>query len=553
MKKSRITALILSAVVAMGSISGCSTPAAKTTNAGSAASAAAASGSASSSSGGKVFRTSMITEPPTLDPQMANSMIATTIDNELFDGLLRNDSGKLEPAGADSYTVSEDGLTYTFKLNKDVKWSDGKGIVAADYEYGMKRLLDPKTASPYAFAGEILKNGVAVEKGKKPVSDLGVKAIDDYTLQITLESPCAYFPEEVTTASYLPVRKDLVEKYGKDFAAAPDKNVYNGPFVLKSWAHGSKMVLTKNDKYKNASSVKLDEADISFIADENTAVGMYESGQLDYVELPDTMAAQYPEAKSYMTGSVRYLQFNMKSAPVLANKNFRMAMNYAIDREGFVKLATNGISLPQTRFVLPEVNSAENGKTYGEAYDYSPFGKNADTAKAKDCLNKALKELGKSSPSSISIELSCTDEAKNVKCAEVIQSQLQTALGIKISIKQVPYKQLYENLDKNDFQMMYTGWSPDYPDPNTYLNLWMTDNAYNHTFYNNKDYDKLMTDANNNLDPKKRMDMLFSAEKKFCDDVVAIPMALIQKKYLINPKVKNLGCTSLVTTTITAI
>lgn len=526
MKKKKVAALILTAAIVTGMFASCSTPSTRKSG-------------GSSGTEKQVFKFSMKTEPPTLDPQLSNSMISSTLDNELYDGLLRNDNGKIEPAGAESYTVSKDGLVYTFKLRQGEKWSDGKEVVADDYVYGLKRLMDPKTASPYSYSGEVIKNGVAVETGKKPVDQLGVKALDKYTVQITLEGPCAYFAEEVCTDSYMPARKDLVEKYGKSYNMDPSKSVYNGPFVLKSWAHNDKLVFTKNKTYWNSSIVKLDEVDVSIISSSNTALGMYESGQLDYVDLDSAIASKYSDAKSYSNGAVTYLQFNMKKNPYYANKNFRLALSNSIDRQNYVKLARNSTDVPASRIVLPSVNSATNGVSYGSAYPYIGFNTKADTAKAKEYLKKAMAELGISSASKISLTLACTDADSDVKCAEVIQSQIQSVLGIKISIKQFSYKQFYDNQAKNDFEMMYTGWCPDYPDPNTYLNLWMTDSTYNHTFYNNKDYDNLMNTANSITDLKKRMDTLFTAEKKFCEDAVAIPLSINETKYLVNSKVKN--------------
>jgi ABC-type oligopeptide transport system, periplasmic component len=528
MNKKKAAALFLTAALAAGSLAGCSSSVPGKVVFG-------------KSAPEQVFRFSLLTEPPTLDPQIDNSMISSTVDNELFEGLLRNDNGKIESAGASSYTMSKDGKTYTFKLNQKAKWSDGKAVVADDYVYGLQRLMDPKTASPYAFAGEILKNGVAVETGKKPVSQLGVKALDKYTVQIQLENPCAYFTQEVATDSYAPARRDLSEKYGKKYNSDPSYSVYNGPFKLQTWLHNNKLVLVKNDAYWNKSIVKLNEVDISVISDSNTALGLYESGQLDFVELSNDVAANYKNAKSYSSGSVNYLEFNMKASKVLANKDFRLAVSYALDRSNYVKLALGGNDKPATRFVLPDVNSYKNGVSYGSMYKYSPFSTKSNASKAKTYLNKALKELGLKKPSDITINFGCVDRAGDTKCAEVVQSQLQTVLGIKTPIKQYPYKQYYQNLSANNYEMDYTGWSPDYADPNTFLDFWATNGAYNHAFYNNKTYDKLIADAGKTVDPKKRMDLLFKAEKQFCSDVVACPLSLTQKKYLISSKVKNFG------------
>lgn len=485
----------------------------------------------------KVIRYSITNEPPTLDPQMVNSMYGATLDYHLYEGLMRNNDGTIEPACAETYELSDDGLTYTFHLREGLKWSDGTALTANDFVYGIQRLCDPATASPSSYMGGIVKNSVKVVNGELPVSDLGVRAPDDSTVEITLENPAGYFLGVLSTCGYYPCKKELVEKYGKDFAADADKTVYNGPFALTAWEHAASLTFTKNENYWNKDIVNLSGLEISVVMDANTALGLYESGDLDFVEIPSEMVASYPDAKSYSTGGVSFLQFNVTANDLLANKNFRKAISTAIDREQYVKLALSDISKVTARYVLPGVSGV--AKNYGEEYPYEAFSITADVPKAKEYLAEAMKELNIKDASEIKVILNTADADSSRKSAEVFQEQIQTALGIVLEINQVPYKQLYELSSKHEFEMMATGWVPDYSDPFSYLEFFETGNSYNASLYSNPDYDKCIESAKNLIDPKARFDALFEAEKILCDDLPIIPTDLTYKYYLINDKIKD--------------
>lgn len=540
MKKSfcKPTAFLLTAALLV-SAAGCSTPAAKSPSA-SAASDTGVSSQAESASAGGTLRYNIKAELDTLDPQMANSADSNTVCFHIFDGLMRNDNGKIEPGAATDYDVSEDGLTYTFHLREGQKWSDGKELTAQDFVYAWKRLVDPKTASPYAYYGAVVKNGADITAGKTPVDEFGVEASDDYTFVVTLENPAAYFPYMLSSASFAPSREDLVEKYGKDFAASPDKNAYNGPFTIKSWEHGNKLTLEKNPNYWDASAIKLDQVEISVVTDGKTALAMYNQGQLDLVNVPQEMVEQYKDkATPYYNGADDYLAINEESKnKALSNKNFRLALNYGIDRSAYIKLATSGVYSVNSRGVLPQVAGYDNG-VYGEQFPYEAFPAAGDMAKAKDYLDKALRELGAAKASDITVELLTTDTDTSKKQAEVIQSQYKTNLGINVTIKQVAYKQRLDMESKKDFEMVFTGWMPDYSDPETYLNMWESDSAYNHISYSDPQFDSLMKAAETETDAKKRMEKLFSAEKVLMGDGALVPLQFRQEYMLENPKLKD--------------
>lgn len=480
----------------------------------------------------KVFRFSYTSDIPTLDPQMGNSMMSATISFHVFDGLTRMDNGAVKPGIAESWSVSPDGIVYTFKL-RDAKWSDGKPIKASEFEYGMRRLMDPAAASPYSFLGLLLENAEAVNAGKAPVDSLGVKAIDDKTLEVRLAYPADYFLGMLSMSQFCATRPELVAQHGKDFAASPEKNVYSGPFMVKSWVREDRMVLVKNPNYWNKGVIKLDEIQVLVVPDENTALAMFDAGDLDLVRVPPAYVEKYKDrVVYYYDGSNDFIKLNMAGTGPLSNRDFRLALNYAIDRQDFVDITTKGLYDANPRYVLPQVAGVE--KDYGTEYPYAGFGVKADPAKAKEYLSNALRDLKITDPSSITIEFLTSDTDRARAQAEIIQDQWQKNLGIKVNVKQGPYRQRLDMETKKLFQTVFSGWAPDYSDPMTYLELWTSDSPYNHGSYRSAKYDELIAFARKSTDKRARMDAMFNAEKELLADGAIVPMQLRRESLLIN-------------------
>ncbi len=486
----------------------------------------------------KILRYSLQAEPPSLDQQLSNSIPEATVDYHIFEGLMRNHVGDVIPGIAEKYEISPDGKTYTFYL-RDAKWSDGVPIRAQDFEYGLKRLADPATASPYSFLiTSLIVNAGDINTGKMPVDQLGVKAIDDKTLEIVLNNPTGYFLSMLSMPQFCPTRQDLVEKFGKDFAAEAANNAYSGPFMVKEWLHNDRIILAKNPNFWNADKIKLDEVHILTVLDAMTALAMFEQGDLDMVNIPPEVLENYKDkAIYYFDGANDFIKINMDGSNPLKDKDLRLAINYAINREDLVLLTTKGLYDANPRYVLPQVNGVKN--SYGEEYPYEAFPKAGDTDKAKEHLAKAMASLGVSDASQIELELLTADTDRTRMEAEVIQRQVQTALGIKLNIRQVPYKQRLQMETDKDFQMVVTGWAPDYSDPMTYLELWPTGSPYNHGSYSNAAYDGYINEALSEPDPKKRMDALFNAEKTLLEDGGIAPIKLRRMAMLLNPKLKG--------------
>ncbi|HWR11885.1 MAG TPA: peptide ABC transporter substrate-binding protein [Rectinemataceae bacterium] len=486
---------------------------------------------------------SMEAEIPALDPQKANAAPSFTVGNGLFEALIRTVDGKVTPGMAQSWTTSKDGKTLTFKI-RDAKWSDGVAVSAKDFEYGIKRLLDPKTASEYAFAAYYITGAEAYNLGKNPdAASVGVKATDDKTLVITLNNPTPYFIAYLGAYCFAPARRDIVEKYGDAYATAADKAVYNGPFILKEWKNEQSKLLVKNKGYWNAKAIKLDAVEILQISDTGTALAMYENGELDFVEVPSTLFKQYEnKAGAFYNGADDFIKFQVQPNPAkpwLQNVNFRKAIGYAIDRESYCNIATKGLYVPALRYVLPIVMGVD--KKYGEEYPLEAYPPKADVAKAKDYLNKALAELKIANASDISVEYLIQDLEECRLMAETLQQQVEKNLGIHFTIKLVPRKQRTAMEQKHEYDMVYGGWMPDYDDPMTYMEIWLGDSSQNNSGYASAAFDKYVKDAFKESDAKKRMNMLFNAEKTLLADAPLVPLQIRRKVVLENSRVVNLS------------
>ena len=521
--KKRVLAAFLSMAMVAGLATGCGTP--------------GGGKSDSDSADGKVFRYAVNTLPTTLDPTKGQSIGDNEIQHAVTEGLTRNTAGDVKPGIAESWDESEDGLTYTFHLRKDAKWSDGEPITAADFEYSWKRLVNPETASPYAFIGDCLKNGQAIEQGNMDVEELGVKAVDDTTLEVTLEHPTSYFLSLIgSSGQFAPLRQDIVEKYGTDFAATSEKNVYSGPFVMTS-SEDNVWTFEKNDNYWDKDSINLDKCELNYVENTDTQLSMYEAGDLDYVQVPTAYVSDYKDkAEVFANGNVDFCYINSKSDnPVLGNKNFRLALNYALNRNDYNKLANADTYTAFNGLVFPGLQA--KGTTYGEAYDLNSYSYplDGDQDKATEYLNAAMQELGIANASDITVEVVTTDADSSKRIVETLQEQWQNALGINVKIRQVTYADIYGKVfPEHDYEIGYGGWGSDYDDPYSYLELFKSDSSYNYSQYENPEVDQLLVASQDEPDTDKRMDELNQAEQDILADGAFVPLQARNVYYMLD-------------------
>ncbi len=493
---------------------------------------------------GKIFRYAIGTEPTTLDPNKGNSIGDNEIQHAITENLTRNTGGKVTAGMAESWDISEDGTVYTFHLRESY-WSDGVKVTANDFEYSWKRLADPATGSPYQFIVGILKNGNAIIAGEAAVEDLGVKALDEMTLEVTLENPTSYFLSMLGSQSnFSPLRQDIVEQWGEDFAATAEKNVYSGPFKLIT-SENNEYQFIPNEYFWDKDNINWDGVQISYVEKEDTRLALYEQGELDYVAIPTAYVEQYkdqPNVNYFTNGNVDYCYINTESEnPVWGNQNFRLAMNYALNREEYNQLANNGVYSPYNALCFPGLQG-KDGKTYGETYDVDSYAypMEGDQAKAQEYLAKAMEELGIANASDIEIEFVTTDAEANKKIAEVLQEQWQNALGIKVNIRQVTYSEIYGEVYPNlDYEIGYAGWGPDYDDPYTYLELFRSDVNW-YTPYGNAEVDALLDASKTETDLNARMDMLNEAEQLLIADGAWVPLQARTAYYILDEDVTDI-------------
>ncbi len=528
--KKRMVAIVMTIAMAASLVAGCGVPKSGNDDGG------------SGDSGEKVFRYGTRTEPTTLDPTKANCIPDSEIQNGITEGLVRNVGGEVLPGVAKEWEVSEDGLVYTFHLNEDAKWSDGEQIKAQDFVYSWQRLMNPETAAAYAYIGEYIKNGVLVEKGKMDPSELGVAAKDDVTLEVTLEHPTSYFLKMIgVQPQFVPLRQDIVEKYGADFAADSEKNVYSGPFVLTS-SKNQKWVFEPNENYWDKDSIKLDRVELSYIQNQETQLAMYENGELDFTELPKVSVEKYKDkAVQYKNGNTDYFYINCDGTnPALKNVNFRLALNYGFDRNTYNQLASEGIGAPSNVFTFRGLKGVDSDdSTYGEESKLESYPLDGDNDKAKEYLAKAEEELGMKA-SDITVEITTTDNDAAKKQAEVVQELWVKALGINVTINQVTYAEMLQRHRTGEFEIGWGGWVGDYDDPYTYLELFKTDCPYNNSNYSNPKVDELLEASQYETDPKKRQELLVQAEQIVLDEGAVLPQAEREVYYLIDDDVEGL-------------
>jgi oligopeptide transport system substrate-binding protein len=481
---------------------------------------------------------------PSMDPSLATDESSFIYLASTMEGLYRLDEKTQPTPGiATEHKVSIDGLTWTFTLREDAKWSNGDPVTAHDFVYSWQRAVDPATASeygPYMMNG-VIKNAAAVNKGELAVDELGVKAEGDFTLVVQLENPTPYFETLTTFGTFLPLNKKFVEEKGDSFATSTENLLANGPYTMANWSSTSdSWELVKNKDYWDAKTVKMDKLTFKVVKDPQTALDLYEEGTVDRMDLTSDLVDQYSTNDDYLVSAdtfVYFLKFNQTKSEALANKNIRAALSRAFDKEALVgeilnngSIAANGL-VPKDFTPMPETGE-DFRKVSGDLVTY-------DLEKAKEFWAKGLEELG---TDSVELEFLADDDKTTKNLVEYVANQLSTNLeGLKINIKQIPKKQRLD-LDKSmDYQLQLTRWGPDFLDPFTYMNLWITDGGNNMTGYSSAEYDKLVSETATTFatDNKARYKNFLAAEKVLFEDAVIAPVYQASRAQLVSPRIQG--------------
>ena len=453
---------------------------------------------------------SLDAEPDSLDLAKVSDMYSTTVVSQMIEGLTairvdENGAETVEPGMAESWESSEDQMTWTFHL-RDAKWEDGVDVKAGDFEYAIKRILNPETASPISGNILFIKNAEEAVAGSVGIDEVGVKALDDKTLEIQLAYPAPYFLSSCAGSSMLPMRQDIVEANGDSYGTEADKIVGNGPFSLKEWVHNSKISYVKNPSYWNADAVKLEELTMKIINEETARIGEFENGGIDVVPVSTAeWVEKLDQNKDYVKKVVSlprtvYLFFNQE-VELFSNEKVRQAFSIALNREEIASEVYQGMQEPAYGWIpnsmqVDGVNFREMaGEPIQELIEENPD--------PKALLIEGLKELGMSEdPSQVTVQLMSRNTSQDI--AEYFQYTFNTVLGVNVEIDPVEWPVFQERNRGLDYEMGFKSYGADFDDPYSMMQLWMTGVKTVPTGWSNEEYDRLMTEASQSLDKELR-------------------------------------------------
>ncbi|MED4911916.1 peptide ABC transporter substrate-binding protein [Brevibacillus centrosporus] len=471
-------------------------------------------------------------EPETLDSGMSNDVISGAFIRSLYDSLVRLDKdGKPVNSVASDIKISDDKKVYTFTL-RDSKWSNGDPVTAKDFAYAWMRVLDPKTASGSAYKYYPIKNARAFFQGNAKAEDVGIKVIDDKTLEVTLENPTPYF---LTLATfYYPVNQKVVEG-NADWAKKPESIVTNGPFKLSVWEHKNKIELVKNDQYWEKDVVKLDKIDFSMIEDTNTELEMFNNDDLDWAGAPisalpaDAIGPLHEEGKlqTMERATNYYLLFQTEKAP-FTNEKIRKAFSYAINRKDIADNIGQAGQTPLMGFVPLSASLKKEG-----------YFKDNDTQTAKQLLADGIKELGLAKLPEITYLYNTSD--LNKKIAEALQAQWKQVLGVDVKLVNKELKVMFDDQEQGNYMISRSGWTGDYNDSVNFLELLMEKNSSNNsTLWHSEKYVELVQKAYAEPDESKRNEYLVEAEGILMDEMPVTGIYSSVNSWVQSEKVKGI-------------
>lgn len=504
-------------------------------------------GCSSASSGGtdshNVLNLSKENDVITLDSTLATDGMSFEVINMMIEGLETTDeNGDIVPALAESYDVSEDGLTYTFHL-RDAFWSNGEPVTAADFEYAWKDAAsDPTSDYAYIFGpdGACIKGASEAMGNPENKDALGVKAEDEKTFVVELERRTPYFVSLTTFPPFYPVNEKFAEEQGDQYGLSADNLLACGPFRLVDWTKGNSLKLEKNDSYWGKDDVALDEINIAIVPEPSSAALAFENGSTDYARLNSSLVDKYKDNEAYKSvlGSfLWYLQYNFDN-PDLQNENLRKALAYAVDRDDLTQNVLKDGSIAAEGFVTRQLSNGPDGKDYRETADGYFLERGEDSDKiAQEAFEQAKKELGKDE---ITLRFLFEPSDPSKSAAEFMQSEFAKLDGLNIEMVSQEKNVRLKSQQNGDFDLVLTRWGPDYADPTTYLNVLLPGGSFNFGKYDSQAYKDALDEAANASSDEARWQALQKAEKIAMDDIAVAPIFQTGASDLLNPKVKHL-------------
>lgn len=565
MKLKKVLALVLSAALVVSAFAGCGGNSSKTSTESIAASESSAESTESTASGDSTPAASgdatATFTPKTVDaaktislnagmePTGLNTLTSTySIEFAMFKHMYENlvsldDDDNTVPGAAESWDYDEDTLTYTFHLRKDGVWTNGDPVTANDFEFAWSQALNPDVASDYAYFLYFIKNAEKYFNGEVAWDEVGVKVVDDYTLEVTMEQPTPYALFLFSFGTLAPINQRFYEAVGADlYSTEAQYFCTNGPFALTEWSHNDKIVMQKNDAWHGAADVEVEEIDWKIITDANAALSSFLAGDLDMVglgtgELIKQATAAGATIQSYTDGTAFYIYFN-NNDQYLSNVNLRRALFNAIDEQKEIDTVWQNDNEPMTSFTAPGVSATDGTSFAGKVGElYAP---SRDQEKAKEYLATALSELGCTVDElSAHLSIDCGDSATSIAEASFYQEQWRQVLGIEVAVNSMITKQGSQNRKTGNYVMSITGWGPDYNDPNTFLDMWVTDGGNNQTGFSNERYDELIDLASKETDLEKRESYFIECEQIIADQLPIGPAFWRAPSYACSDKIKG--------------
>lgn len=474
-------------------------------------------------------------EPATLDPHKNEGVPESNILRDLYEGLTTTDeNGQIRPAVAESWE-SKDNQVYTFKLRKDAKWSNGDPVTANDFVYGFQRVVDPKTASPYASFMELahITNAAAITKGEKPVTDLGVKALDDHTLEVTLDTPLPYFIIMTAHTTMYPANKAVIDKFG-DKWTAPENFVGNGAYKLSTWVVNEKIEAVRNEHYwDNANSV-INKVTYLPIESQVTDMNRFLAGEVTYTyEMPNEhfkrLQKEHPESVKvtpYLCSY--YYEFNNKKPP-FDNAKVRQALSYAINRDVLVDSVVG--KGEKAAYIFTHQNTAG---FQPELPEYSTFTQAERDEKAKALLAEA--GFGPDKPLSFTLLYNTSENHKKIALA--VAAMWKKALGVDVKLENQEWKTFLDTRRNGNYDVARAGWCGDYNEPSTFLSTLESTNSTNYGKYNSAEFDQFLADAVKAPTVEERNTIYNKAEVVLAKDMGIAPVYHYVNARLVKP---NLG------------
>lgn len=563
MKLRKMLALVLALALLCATLTACGNDSGTSSTASGSTTSEAESGE-TASSGDQNMDNYINMEPTSLNTLLATYAADFNVLRALYENLMELDENDVaQPAAAETVDVSEDGLVYTFTLRDDGVWSNGDPVTADDFVFAWQQALNPDVASDYAYMLFFIKNaeaylnyqGYALDPAaweeanpdEEPPAettweDVGVKLLDEKTIEVTLEHPIPYAGYLFTFKTLAPIHQSFYEEVGADaYGTDADKLCTNGPYTIEEWSHNSYVKVVKNENFHGADEITVPEMTFNIVTNATTAVNSFLSGELDYVTMSTGELITQVENAGYevvnQDPSSSFWMYVNTENEYLSNVNLRRALALSFDKQAMIDAIYQNGNLPMTSMVPPAVMGA-NDSSFQEALleeKGEMYPANGDVEAAKGYFETALQELGITAEdlnNKISIDVS--DDPVVQAQAAFYQEQWRQNLGIEVTINPMQATQVNSNRQNGNYCLSISGWSPDYNDPMTFLDLWVTGGGNNDTRWSNAEYDQLIADATDETDENARQEMFYRCEEILADEYPVIPTYWRADSYAIN-------------------